>query len=152
MSVRGRKPKPVELRVIEGNREHRKIPKAPKPRKNKNIPDPPGWLVKYAKTEWKRIVPELYNLGLLTKIDTTALEAYCQCYARWREAEEKLKVEVSITDNGYESPSAYINISNKYSKEMRSYLVEFGMTPSSRTRIGTDIKDSDKEGWEKLLA
>ena len=152
MAPKGRKPKPAELRLLEGKRGHRPIPKTVKPKKNKKIPEPPDWLCKYAKSEWKRVVPELYNLGLLTKIDTTALEAYCQCYARWREAEEQLKVECTKTDSGYESPSAYINIANKYSKEMRAYLTEFGMTPSSRSRIGVDKPDTDEEEWNRLLA
>ena len=151
MAIRGRKPKPAELRLIEGKRGHRPIPKTPKPPKAKKAPPPPAWLAKYAKEEWRRIVPELFGLGLLTKIDTAALEAYCQCYARWREAEELLTITVSVTENGYESPSAYINIATKYAKEMRAFLVEFGMTPSSRARIGTNAPDADEEEWDKLL-
>ena len=36
---------------------------------------------------------ELYNLGLLSKIDQAVLAAYCQCYARWVKAERAINEE-----------------------------------------------------------
>jgi len=149
MGTVGRKPKPAELRLIEGNREHRPIPEVPKPKPV--LPKPPRWLNPIAKKEWKRIVPGLYNLGLLTVIDLAALEAYCQCYAKWREAEEKAKIEVFKTETGYTSQNPYINVAIKYSKEMRAYLTEFGMTPSSRTRVNTEKINDTKDEWDEVL-
>lgn len=149
MAKCGRKPKPVELRIIEGNREHRPIPKVPKPRKV--LPRAPRWLHPLAKKEWRRIVPELYRLGLLTVLDRAALQAYCQAYAKWREAEEKAKLEVFQTDSGYVGQNPYINVALKYHKEMRAWLAEFGMTPSSRVRINIDKMDDTKSEWEEIL-
>lgn len=149
MGTKGRKPKPTELRVIEGNREHRPIPQIPKP-KAKWIPAP-RWLCPAAKKEWRRISRELYNLGLLTVIDRAALEAYCQSYAKWKEAEEKADLTVFTTESGYVGLNPFINIALKYAKEMRAFLVEFGMTPSSRMRVDIDkFKDSDSE-WDEML-
>lgn len=148
MAIKGRKPKPVELRVIEGNREHRPIPQIPKPRA-KWIPAP-RWLSKNAKKEWRRISRELYTLGLLTIIDRVALEAYCQCYAKWKEAEEKAELAVFKTESGYVGPNPFINIALKYAKELRAFLMEFGMTPSSRTRLSID-EGAEEDQMEKLL-
>ena len=44
-----------------------------------------------AAAEWRRIAKTLQQHGVLTTIDRAALAAYCQGYARWVEAEEKLK-------------------------------------------------------------
>lgn len=133
---KGRKPKPTALRLLEGNREHRKIKNNPQPQLD--FLETPKWLKSIAREEWERMVPLLYNLGLLTAIDKVAFEGYCQCYARWRQAEEKVQIETFTTNTGFTGINQYINIANRYSKEMRAYLTEFGMTPSSRAKL--DVK------------
>jgi len=148
MAIKGRKPKPVGLRLYEGNREHRPIPQIPKPR-IKWIPAP-RWLSPFAKKEWRRVSKELYKLGLLTIIDRVALEAYCQCYAKWKEAEKKAELAVFQTDSGYVGPNPFINIALKYAKELRAFLMEFGMTPSSRTRLSID-EGAEEDQMESLL-
>ena len=79
MAVPGRKPKPPNLRVIEGNRSHRPIPSTPK--HAPVAPPCPPWISEVAKTEWKRIAPELEKLGLLVTVDKAALAGYCENYA-----------------------------------------------------------------------
>ena len=150
MSKPGRKPKPAELRLLEGNREHRRIPETVKP-KVKRIPAP-HWLHPEAKKEWKRMVRELQPLGLFTVIDKVALEAYCQLYAKWKAAEQKAELHIFETDSGYKSINPYINVALKYAKEMRAYLVEFGMTPSARTRVNVDKLKDEAAEWDELLA
>jgi P27 family predicted phage terminase small subunit len=145
--TKGRKPKPPELRVFKGNRGHRIIPNTSK--HTPQLPYAPRWLSSIAKQEWRRISKELYTLVLLTTIDRAALEAYCQCYARWREAEEKVTIETFETDTGYVGQNPYINIAIKYVKEMRAFLVEFGMIPSSRVDI-EKLKDTKSE-WDDLI-
>lgn len=147
--TRGRKPKPPNLRVIEGNREHRPIPECPDPPK-KHI-SAPRWLDPLAKKEWRRISKELYSMGLLTAIDKAALEGYCQSYAKWKQAEQKAKIGVFQTKTGYIGQNPYINIAIKYAKEMRAFLVEFGLSPSSRTRINiSDRPEEEKDTMEGL--
>lgn len=142
--IAGRKPKPTQLRIVEGNREHRPINEdEPKPRPL--IPSCPSWLDKEAKREWQRIAKQLHTLGILTEIDRVALAAYCQCYSKWRQAEAKAKIEIYETENGYQSQSPYINIANKYLRELRALMAEFGMTPSSRSRIHVQKQDEGDE-------
>ncbi len=148
MGTKGRKPKPSELRLIEGNREHRPILINPKPRPV--YPRAPRWIDPAAKKEWKKMMPALYRLGLLTEIDITALAAYCQCFAKWKEAEIKAIIGIFKTDTGYISQNPYINIALKYEKAMRAYLTEFGMTPSSRTRLSTNEAEEENQ-METLL-
>ncbi len=77
-------PKPAELRLLEGNRGHRPIPPVVKPRLTVDA-KPPRWMGRDAKAEWRRIVPELEAVGLLTRVDHALLEAYCATYGKWLE-------------------------------------------------------------------
>ena len=127
--------KPVDLKVIEGNRGRRKITQpdyGPE-----SIPRCPDFLSPEAKTEWKRIVPELRKLGMLSKLDRGALAGYCQNYARWVQAEEIIEMEgmTTTTTSGYIMLHPAIGISNKALEKMRRFSTEFGMTPASRTRM-----------------
>ena len=107
----------------------------------------PRFLKKEARTEWKRIAPRLANIGILTEIDRAALAGYCQAYGRWVEAEKKVleKGEVVKSVNGNIMQNPYLIIANKSMDHMRKFLVEFGMTPSSRSRITADKKSAAGE-------
>lgn len=115
------------------------------------VPDPPDWLHEYAKQEWVRVSAELHNLGVLTVLDETTLSAYCQCYARWREAEEQLDggtVDVFRDANTGEvkhtQPKPQISISKGMQSLMRQWASEFGLTPVARSRLGASGKNFDK--------
>ena len=83
------------------------------------------------------MVKLLLGLGLLTDVDRAALAAYCQAWARWIEAEEAIREHGMVveTDKGNLIQSPYVGIANQAMKQMRAFLVEFGMTPSSRSRV-----------------
>ena len=87
--MRGRKPKPTRLKLIEGNPGKRPINKR-QPNPRLNIPTCPA-LNPSAKAEWKRLARQMHVLGIITDLDRSALAAYCQAYGRWVEAERKLK-------------------------------------------------------------
>ncbi len=76
----------------------------------------------------------------LSRIDRAALAAYCQAWGRWVEAEEALrKYGVMIkSPSGFPMQSPYLAIANKAMEQMRAMLTEFGMSPSSRTRVHAD--------------
>src|SRR3979411_433277 len=82
----GPAPKPTQLKLLQGNPGKRKL--NPTEPKFAGTPACPTWLTKAAKAEWKRVVAELSALDMLRSVDSAALAAYCQSYARWRSAEE----------------------------------------------------------------
>jgi len=93
--------------------------------------------------EWKKIVPLLLGLSVLSVIDGAALEGYCEAYSESRQAariirKEGLTVESSKGDT---RPHPAVGIRDKAQKRMKSFLVEFGLTPASRTRIHAVPKD-----------
>ena len=76
-------------------------------------------------------------LGLVTEVDKAALAGYCQAWARWVEAEEQLTRFGAVikSPSGYPIQSPYLPIANKALDQMTRLLVEFGMSPSSRSRV-----------------
>jgi P27 family predicted phage terminase small subunit len=147
----GRPPKPTRLRLIQGNPGKRALPKN-EPRPVAKAPSCPPWLSKEAKTEWKRIAPKLLRLGLLTEIDRAALAGYCQCWARWREAERAITRHgmTFVTESGYVCQRPEVGISKHARQGMRAFLAEFGMSPASRTRVAASRPEVLDE-MEELL-
>ncbi len=80
---------------------------------------------------------ELAELGLLTRIDRGLLAAYCQAHALWVEAVSSIGRYGTMvkSPNGYPMQSPYVAVANKQVDIMVRIAAEFGMTPSSRTRI-----------------
>jgi P27 family predicted phage terminase small subunit len=65
------------------------------------------------------------------------LAAYCQAHALWVEAVSSIERYGTMvkSPNGYPMQSPYVAVANKQVDIMVRIASEFGMTPSSRTRI-----------------
>lgn len=155
MGARGPKPKPTALRILEGNPSHRPLPKnEPKPESDKVRC--PAWLAADAKKEWRRLAPSLIAMGLLTNSDVQAFAAYCESYAAWKEASQYLHEHGSVFEmpSGYMAKAPQVSIAQTNLTLMKQFAGEFGLTPSSRTRImaGTDNGKAEAEDpMEQLL-
>lgn len=64
--------KPLALKLLEGNRGKRKLNKR-EPTATRDEPKMPRFLLPAAQEEWKRIVPILLELRVLTIADGSAL-------------------------------------------------------------------------------
>lgn len=152
MATRGRKPKPTALKLLEGNPGNRPLNTAEP--SCTGVPDCPDWLEDEAKAEWERMSTVLENMGMLTDMDMVAFAGYCQAYARWREAEEFLSQHGSIvrTPNGYLQQVPQVSIAQTNLKIVLKFCEQFGLTPSSRSRIVADksVEETTDE-MEKLL-
>lgn len=141
MGARGPKPLPSNVHSLTGNRSKlpaNKFKDSLQP--EVEIPGCPAHLLPDAKKEWKRITPELEKMRIISKLDRAALAVYCQAYARWVQAENKLKSMdedglVDKTRSGYQQISVWLQISNRAVEQMHKFLCEFGMSPSSRSRV-----------------
>lgn len=132
----GRRPKPTQLKRLQGNPGRRPLNEN-EPEPDAVVPTRPGWLLPEAKREWSRVVPQLQRLGLLTIVDRAALASYCQWWARWVQAEKVLQEKGLIfeTPNGYVQQRPEVAIAQKASDRCRQFCTEFGLTPSSRSRL-----------------
>lgn len=82
-------------------------------------------------------VYEMEMMGILTEVDMAAFAGYCQAYARWKEAEEFITQHGTIvkTPSGYWQQVPQVSIAQTYLKIMNRFAEQFGLTPSSRSRI-----------------
>jgi P27 family predicted phage terminase small subunit len=130
--------KPTRLKLIQGVPGGQKIhDDEPQPPIRAKVPRAPSHLTPKARKFWHKMAPQLHAIGLLTKVDETELEALCEAYARWREACDQVEEFGPLikTPSGYPVQAPYIQIANTAFTQMQKCLTEFGLTPSSRTKI-----------------
>lgn len=168
--MRGRKPIPTHLKLVTGNRGRRPVNEG-EPKPALLMPSVPPHLSDVAKVEWGRVSNELFELGLLSRIDRSQLAAYCECYALWVEASQMVAklgqvvktpaktitrkkrdgtVETETT-GGYPMPNPFLAIRNKQLELMHKFAVEFGMTPSARSRVNVNPPDNEEDPAKKYL-
>jgi P27 family predicted phage terminase small subunit len=147
--VRGRKPLPENVRQLRGNPGNAKPINEPKPQPK--TPTCPSWLPSEAKNEWKRVTAELDRIGMLTLVDRGALATYCEAWALLKQAEEEiarygmviytldreLRDEdgnvVQLLATAKTNPA--VRVAHSSMQYVRAFAAEFGLTPSSRSRI-----------------
>lgn len=135
MAKRGPKPKPTSLKLLSGTRPDRinqNEPEAPE-----GIPGPPEHLKGMALDQWHRIAPMLGRMRVLTPADAEALALYCTHFERWQEAEAAIR-DIGLlveTPAGGAKISPYYSIASQAMRECSKLLVEFGCTPSARSRV-----------------
>ncbi len=120
-------------------------------------PEPPGPLDDLGQQTWARMMWSFEDMGMLHKVDAEAVYAYCQLWsetehvkAQQEEARAGLRVlEDNLSDVQAEDKVALfthiVTLHKTISKctdqlrqgrmAVRQYLVEFGLTPASRSRI-----------------
>ena len=134
--MQGRKPKPTSLKILQGNPGRRPLNSA-----EAKFPtlqsDCPKHLGPIAAEEWARI-RDLFR-EIFTEADRAALSAYCVCYGRWVEAEDHVRATGMMvkSPSGYPMQNPWLSIANKAFQQMNKMMSEFGMTPSSRSRVKT---------------
>ena len=143
--MRGRRPKPTQLKILQGNPGGRSLNKH-EPKPASVIPPCPNELCDDAKLEWARLSPYLLRTGLITEADMAAFAGYCQAFGRWIAAERELKIEgeilVSDKKNLVQNPRLWV--ANRALEQMYKFLTEFGLSPSSRSRLKIDPKVEDE--------
>ncbi len=81
-------------------------------------------------------------MGVLTEVDGHALAAYCQIYARWREAEEFIAKHGNVyplrDSEGrvkYMAQLPQVSIARNLLQLLEGSQQEFGLTPSARSAL-----------------
>ena len=151
MSRRGPAPEPTTLKLLKGNPGRRPInDREPRPKRRR--PRCPQWLDADAKATWKQLVPELEQMGVLTRIDGNALARYCVLWSRWKRAEQfiakhgeayPIKDEKGNLKDLHQFPQ--VGVANKLAVQLTRLEQEFGMTPSARTRIRVEAQHHEDE-------
>ncbi|MGQ7243698.1 phage terminase small subunit P27 family [Salinicola sp. V024] len=147
----GRRPKPTEIKRAAGNPGRRPL--------NDDEPDtgaipiyPPAHLSPQAAQLWSYIVGLYSSTTVIQLSDSTALERLCEVYAEIRELQDIIehqgRVFTAVGQNGSTliKTNPAVSQLQEADKRLRQYLVEFGLTPSSRTRIGVSTGNNNDNG------
>lgn len=138
---RGPPPKPSKLKKLQGT--YRKDRAAARELVAKpGVPPRPTWLNAEGKAEWDRVVPQLEALGILAVIDQSMLADYCTAHALAVNATKKYQREgMTIKVNGQLQKHPAVKIAQEARAQAARLAGEFGLSPSSRTRISTPAGD-----------
>lgn len=146
MGLRGPKPKPTRQKELAGNPGRRPLyTTEPKPEMVDN-PNPPRCFDKYAKEEWRRVVPEMVRLGILSVLDLGILESHCMAFSLKRRAEveaekyfkENRKLTRSYTNKAganNEVPIPELGIMKQQADILKHTTAALGLSPADRSRV-----------------
>lgn len=138
MGLRGPAPVPTAILAARGSPEVRG--RQGEPRAAVECPTCPGFLSKEAKLEWGRQVKELERIGVIAKLDRSMLAAYCEAWAEF--AALSGVIDKRVKNGGEAAYTALItegvvNAKNRAVERMSKIALQFGFSPSARTRIRT---------------
>ncbi len=140
MGQRGPRPTPTEVLRLRGSPRADLNRNEPKPAKEP--PPKPDWLGDEAAEVWDDMVPRLMATRVLTTIDGNALARYAEHFVQWKKATafvRKHGVSYAIKDGNGRTKALgqfpEVALMHKASATLARLEAEFGLTPSSRTRI-----------------
>jgi len=155
----GRKPQPAALKLLNGRSPGRdsggrKVEKGPA--YVRSAPLPPTWLGTEAKAEWKRIVPELERLRLLSRVTRASLVAYCETWQSYVVATQEVhehgltRLRITTRRDGTTVEEHVTNPAvmeqRQNSAELRRWATEYGMTPASEQKVkAPEVDDGNEE-------
>lgn len=155
MGAMGRPAKPVELKLLEGNRGHRPIDLSATFRPEVGEPDVPKHLSREARKAWKRLAVELLRYNLLAKVDRDAFGMLCQTVGRCEILERAIAAKMALvaadgkdpaeglvdtTPQGYRMQSVHYQLLSKEQEKLHKLLESFGMRPDARARVQLAIR------------
>jgi P27 family predicted phage terminase small subunit len=126
-------------------------------------PEPPEHLAGEAREEWARVLLDLAAMGVLGRENRVALAIYCQAWARMVRAERHIAEHGEVVPaprTGTPMHNPYLSIANRAADTVMKIATEFGLTPSSRSRVGASAigmpgqgsKSDEADNFEKWLA
>lgn len=161
--MKGRKAKPTALKLLSGTAQPCRTNKQDmKSEKLQKAPPPPKWFSAIAKKIYKDTTRQLLASKVLTPSDLQMLVAYCQEYANYLEIMEKFQpdkegnlkeeriVSTETKRGTFKQVNPLLKIAQSSLEKAKSIGVEFGLTPSSRSRV-SPVKEQDEDDFVKFL-
>ncbi|MBK5292166.1 MAG: phage terminase small subunit P27 family [Acidobacteriia bacterium] len=152
MGLRGPAPKPTGHRILEGNLGKRPL-KDREPRPRQIAPKCPKHLDAEARREWRRMVPILIRMRLLTEANQYLLANLCQSFSTLAKAQQKLSETGLLrkTPSGYLQQNPMLSVVNGCIEIIANLSREFGLTPRSRIRLQAGPADDNREELEDVF-
>lgn len=150
--MKGRKPTPAAVRKMTGTGHRTKAQiNDREPIPPDGVPEPPTQLTSEARAEWFRVCADLAAMRTLTKSDRAAIAIFCQAWADWLEAREWIAIQGAVIERGEGTcKNPWVSVANEAHEQLRRLACEFGLTPSSRSRV--KVPQRAESEFEKFLA
>lgn len=102
-----------------------------------------------ASREWRRVVPVLVHSAGLADVDMNVLHDYCLCVARIDQCERALSSEGLLMEGerGWQK-NGHTTIVGQYRQQLRTYIVELGLSPSARVKLPAPDGDDDDDVFD----
>lgn len=101
-------------------------------------PPAPKWMTDEARAEWKRIMPQLIERRIITKADLGGVEKYCAAAGA---ADQIAKFQAALPLPDLKLGGLQI----RYMQAARQLAAEYGLTPTSRARVGSAANEDDDD-------
>jgi len=101
-----------------------------------SAPTPPTWLDREAAAEWRRVVPPLESIGVLSKVDRGVLASYCTAWSHAVKARAVLEESGLVVEGPRDGPAKNPawQIYRDATTLATSLAKELYMTPAARLR------------------
>jgi P27 family predicted phage terminase small subunit len=156
MARTGRPRKPKAQKQLEGTyRKDRDTGKEP-PVLDIEVVESPSWLNATGNKAFLQMAEMLQEQKALSKTDLQSLAVMSDIYSDVVSLSKQIKKEgrvyESITDTGIiKRPNPKFQMLSKVRDQWNRYAAEFGMSPASRAKIQTAIKEEEDDPLAKLM-
>lgn len=155
MGQRGPKPKPAELKVLEGNRGHRAVDLGATFRPEVGMPTVPKGMSVGARKVFKRLGPELLRYNLMSVVYSDLFEDLCETVADVKELRHSLRARQALlrtqgkdpaeafetmTPGGMPVQHPRYQILKSERQMMYSLLAKFGLSPAEQASVTTAVR------------
>jgi P27 family predicted phage terminase small subunit len=144
----GRPRKPSAQKIAEGNPGKRPIGADPEVRGRVCAP---SWLSGGGRRVWRRHVPELVRLGLVTPLDVETMGQWCEQVALVQTCTRRIDLEgVTVEVNGQIVPHPCMGMRLKAIVAARQLGNLLGLNPSARAGLAVAGEGEDEfSAWER---
>lgn len=141
MGARGPAPTPTALRVLHGDRPGRINTR--EPQFGIGSPKPPHWIRKESRRYYRELVRALEPGRILTPADGYSLGMLADAMCRYVEARDAVEaIKVNGRDGGKVRDPA-LTAESHAAALVHRLMMQFGLTPASRTSLIAGIADDD---------
>jgi P27 family predicted phage terminase small subunit len=139
------------VRFLRGNPGHRRGRKSVRARPG--APAAPTWLSTEAKAEWRRVVPELDELGILARVDRAVLAAYCDAWAKFTMAARQLDREGLLRVDRWDREGKHPlwSVWRDASGLVAQLAKSIGASPEARLRMALPERPDDDDDAAGIL-
>lgn len=151
MAICGRKPKPKELRLIDGTKGVSTMPGRETVIVSGDLDEAPDWLTDDQKEIWNYAI-EYAPKGLLKTLDKSMLTTWavaCDLHRQASMAVAKSGLIIKSPDKGIPMQNPYLAIINRQAGIMQKAASEMGFSPTSRSRVTLGASENSGNKFAK---